>query len=165
MWCRAPILWYRWHDGTTANAQVGIFLAYSSVRGTAFVDPALYLHRSWTRDRKRCLVAGVPKGTRFATKITLAKRMLARAFAAGVPASWVLADSFYGRSNALRRWPEQQESSYALMIPKTTAIEYLGAREFAEQLGARLPETAWNRLSPVPIPGPPHAISISSSRH
>lgn len=152
--------------GTTANAQVGVFLAYSSVRGTAFVDRALYLPRSWTRDRKRCLVAGVPKGTRFATKITLAKRMLARAFAAGVPASWVLADSFYGRSHALRRWLEQQGRAYLLMIPKTTAIEYLGARELAEQLGARLPETAWNRLPPMPIPGPAHAIgSNSSSRH
>jgi SRSO17 transposase len=31
----------------------------------------------------------------FANKVELAKRMLQRAFEAGVPARWVLADSFY----------------------------------------------------------------------
>ena len=141
--------------GMTANAQVGVFLAYTSVRGTAFVDRALYLPRSWTRDRERCVGAGVPKGIRFATKITLAKRMLARAFAAAMPARWVVADSFYGRSHALRRWLEQQGRSYVLMIPKTTAVEYLGARERAEQLGARLPEAAWSHL---PTLEPRHAV-------
>ncbi len=57
--------------GTTANAQVGVFLAYASDRGTAFLDRALYLPRAWTRDRARRAAAGIPKGTRFATKITL----------------------------------------------------------------------------------------------
>ncbi len=37
--------------GTTANAQVGVFLAYASNLGTAFIDRALYLPRPWTRDR------------------------------------------------------------------------------------------------------------------
>ena len=68
--------------GTLANAQVGVFLAYASAQGAAFIDRALYLPRSWTRDHQRRAHAGIPKGTRFATKITLAQRMLARAFAA-----------------------------------------------------------------------------------
>ena len=34
--------------GGTANAQVGVFLAYASARGTAFIDRALYLPRAWT---------------------------------------------------------------------------------------------------------------------
>ncbi len=130
--------------GTTANAQVGVFLAYASARGTAFIDRARYLPRAWTRDRARRVAAGVPKGTRFATKITLAKRLLARAFGVGVPARWVVADSFYGRSHALRRWLEQRERPYVLMIPKTTTVEYAGRRERAEQLGARLREDAWH---------------------
>jgi hypothetical protein len=131
--------------GTTANAQVGVFLAYASDRGTAFIDRALYLPRSSTRDRERRTAAGIPKGTRFATKIALAKRQLARAFAAAVPARWVVADSFYGRSHALRRWLEQRGRPYVLMIPKTTAVEYQGRRERAEQVGARLPAAAWSR--------------------
>ncbi len=130
--------------GTTANAQVGVFLAYASDRGTAFIDRALYLPRTWARDRERRVAAGIPKGTRFATKITLAKRLLTRAFAAGVPARWVVADSFYGRSHAFRRWLEQRRRPYVVMVPKPTAVEYQGRRERAEQLGARLPDEAWS---------------------
>src|SRR3954468_23246441 len=81
--------------GDTVNCQVGVFLAYASARGAAFIDRALYLPREWTKDRDRRAEAGIPAGTRFASKITLAERMLARAFAAGVPARWVVADSFY----------------------------------------------------------------------
>jgi SRSO17 transposase len=71
--------------GATANAQVGVFLAYTSDRGTAFIDRALYLPRAWADDRERRAAAGIPKGARFVTKIALARRMLTRAFAAGVP--------------------------------------------------------------------------------
>src|SRR5688572_19482355 len=74
--------------GGTANAQVGVFLAYASDRGTAFVDRALYLPRAWAHDPGRRAEAGVPAGVRFATKLALAQRLLARAFAAGVPARW-----------------------------------------------------------------------------
>jgi SRSO17 transposase len=61
--------------GTTSNAQVGVFLDYASVKGTAFVDRALYLPRSWSKDSERRALTHVPKGLRFATKITLAQRM------------------------------------------------------------------------------------------
>lgn len=61
--------------GTTSNAQVGVFLAYASSKGTAFVDRALYLPRSWLKDEERRAATHVPKGLRFATKITLAQQM------------------------------------------------------------------------------------------
>jgi SRSO17 transposase len=124
--------------GAVENCQVGVFLAYASRAGTAFIDRALYLPQEWTVDGERRTEAGVPEDTRFATKIALAQQMLARAFAADVPARWVVADAFYGRSHALRRWLEAHERPYALMIPKTTAVWYRGRRERAEQLGARL---------------------------
>jgi SRSO17 transposase len=129
--------------GTTTNAQVGVFLTYASAKGAAFIDRTLYLPRCWTKDQERRAEAGIPKGLRFATKLTLAQRMLARAFAARVPARWVTADSGYGRSHAFRRWLEQRDQAYAIMIPRTTAVEYQGRRERAEQLGERLPEDAW----------------------
>jgi SRSO17 transposase len=124
--------------GTTVNCQVGVFLAYASAAGTAFIDRALYLPREWTDDWTRRAEAGVPEETRFATKIELAKGMLARAFDTGVPARWVVGDAFYGRSHALRAWLEEQGRAYALMIPKTNAVQYEGQRERAEQLGERL---------------------------
>src|SRR5215470_15685180 len=82
----------------------------------------------------------------FATKITLAQRMLVRAFAARVPARWVTADAGYGRSHAFRHWLEQRDQAYAVMIPKTTALQYEGRRARAEQLGARLSEEVWSTV-------------------
>jgi len=125
--------------GATANCQVGVFLAYASAAGATFIDRALYLPQEWVDDRERRVEAGIPEETPFATKIALAQDLLARAFAAGVPARWVLGDAFYGRSHELRAWLEEQGRAYALMIPKTNAVEYQGRRARAEQLGARLP--------------------------
>ncbi len=133
--------------GDTVNAQVGVFLAYASERGAAFIDRALYLPREWTVDRDRRTEAGVPRAIRFATKIALAQRMLARAFTAGVPARWVVADSGYGRSHRFRQWLERRGRSYAVMVPKTNALHYCGGRERVEQLGARLPEDAWTQIA------------------
>jgi SRSO17 transposase len=133
--------------GAVANAQVGVFLAYASKHGAAFVDRALYLPRGWTDDPERCHAAGIPATVRFATKLTLAQRMLARAFTAKVPAAWVTADSAYGRSHAFRRWLEEQGRAYALMVPNTHAVRYEGRRQTAAKLAARLPDTAWRSVT------------------
>jgi SRSO17 transposase len=66
--------------------------------------------------------------------------MLARAFAAGVPARWVVADSFSGRSGAFRRRREERERASAVMIPRPHAIDDRGRRIRVEQLAAKLPE-------------------------
>ncbi len=129
--------------GETANAQVGVFLAYASTTGAAFIDRALYLPRTWTDDTRRCREAGIPADVRFATKLMLAQRMLARAFAAGVPARWVLADSGYGRSHAFRRWLEERGRAYALMVPKTHAVWYQGRRQTAAKLVERVSDEVW----------------------
>ena len=133
--------------GDTVNCQVGVFLAYSSAHGAAFIDRALYLPREWATDRDRRAQSGIPKRLRFATKITLAEQMLARAFAVDAPARWVVADSGYGRSGAFRRWLEKRSRAYAVMVPRTNAIHYRGGRERVEQLAARLAEEAW-----MPVP-------------
>lgn len=78
------------------NAQVVVFLAYASPAGYTQIDPEIYLPRSWSDDPARCAAAGVLATVRFATKIALRRRMLARAVAAGVPATWCTADEFYG---------------------------------------------------------------------
>ena len=133
--------------GGTANAQVGVFLAYASAKGTAFVDRALYLPRAWAHDPARRAEAGVPAGVRFATKLTLAKRLLARAFAAGVPARWVAGDAAYGRAHAFRRWLEEQGRAYALSVPLTHAVALEGRRQTAAKWAAGLPAAAWRRRS------------------
>ncbi len=139
--------------GATENCQVGVFLAYAAQDGAAFIDRALYLPREWIDDGGRRAEAGVPEETRFATKLELAQRMLTRAFDADVPARWVVADAFYGRSHELRRWLEERGRAYALMIPKTNAVWYQGRRERAEQVGAR--------LCPDPALGPWACLELS----
>jgi len=136
--------------GDTANAQVGVFLAYASEKGAAFIDRALSLPRGWTDDPERCREAGIPPTVRSATKLTLARRMLARAFTAGVPAPWVAADSAHGRSHAFRRWLEEHGRASAMMVPNTHTVRYEGRRQAAAKLAARLPDTAW-RTVPVGV--------------
>ena len=70
--------------GRTENCQVGTFLAYRCGKGHALVDRQLYLPASWTDDRDRCRAAGIPDEVLFATKVQMARTMLARALDAGV---------------------------------------------------------------------------------
>ena len=44
----------------------------------------------------------------------LAQRMLARAFAAGVPAKWVVGGTVYGYDE-MRSWGEEQRCTFVLM--------------------------------------------------
>jgi SRSO17 transposase len=87
--------------GRIENAQVATYLAYASRKGRALIDRELYLPKSWTCDRKRCQAAGVPDTVEFATKVTHARRMIARALDAAVPAAWVTADEFYGAARRI----------------------------------------------------------------
>jgi SRSO17 transposase len=133
--------------GRTENCQVGVFLAYTSPKGRAFLDRALYLPKSWTDDAARCAEAGVPESVRFATKGALAKTMLQRAFAAGVRAAWVTGDTVYGTDRVLRPWLEAARQAYVLAVPKTHRVWVGHRQETAERAAAALPAEAWARLS------------------
>jgi SRSO17 transposase len=97
---------YTGSAGKITNCQIGVFAAYVSTRGHAFIDRALYLPKSWTGDAPRLAAAHVPGDTAFATKPALAVQMIRRAISADVPFSWVAADAVYGVGDveqALRR--------------------------------------------------------------
>jgi SRSO17 transposase len=134
--------------GDTVNCQVGVFLAYSSEKGAAFIDRALYLPRAWTGDPLRRAEAGVPAEIVFRNKVELAQEVLRRAFEAGVRARWVLADSFYGRSHAFRAWLEERGQPYAVMVPKTNAVPLGGRKKKIVRLVERLGEGAFSEVSP-----------------
>src|SRR5215216_3707630 len=87
---------YTGSAGKITNCQIGVFAAYVSRHGHAFIDRALYLPQAWTSDPARMAGAHVPPDTFFATKPALALAMIARAIAAGMPFAWVAADSVYG---------------------------------------------------------------------
>jgi SRSO17 transposase len=134
--------------GKRENCQVGVFLCYSSEKGAAFIDRALYLPKEeWSEDFARREEAGVPKEVRFATKGKLAKKMLKRAFEAGVPARWVVADTVYGTARGLRGWLEEQGCSYVLAVTGTQGVYHEGYQRRARTVAKRLPEEAWVRAS------------------
>ena len=87
---------YTGSAGKITNCQIGVFAAYVSRHGHAFIDRELYLPKSWTGDKARMTAAHVPAGASFATKPALALTMIERALAAGAPFAWVAADSVYG---------------------------------------------------------------------
>src|SRR5918993_5159923 len=97
--------------GKRENCQVGVFLAYASERGQAFIDRELYLPEEWASDEHRRERAGVPEEVGMRTKPELAKEMLLRALDAGVQAGWVLADSVYGDSRPLGMCSSKRRSS------------------------------------------------------
>jgi SRSO17 transposase len=133
--------------GRTENCQIEVFVAYATARERAFLDRALYLPKSWATDEARRAAAGVPGTTRFATKGALAKTLLARAFTAGVPAAWVVADTVYGADGRLRQWLEAERRSDVLAVPWSHHIR-VGARPApARAVIARLPAEAWSSLA------------------
>src|SRR3954466_12137886 len=71
--------------GKITNCQIGVFAAYVSDKGHAFIDRALYLPKSWTDDPTRLKATYVPNMVAFATKPQLAAGMIARAIATAVP--------------------------------------------------------------------------------
>jgi SRSO17 transposase len=110
----------RQYTGTVGKreiCQVGVFLAYASERGQAFIDRDLYLPEEWIEDKERRQRAGVPEEVGMRTKPLLAKEMLQRALVdAGVKAAWVVADSVYGDSRRLGMFLEEREQPYVLAL-------------------------------------------------
>jgi SRSO17 transposase len=132
--------------GRIANCQIGVFLAYASPRGRAFLDRALYLPKGWTQDAGRREDAGIPSAVAFATKGALAHAMLARAFAAQVPAAWVTGDEIYGNDGALRRWLEAEARPYVLAVARSHPVWHEGIQVRADALVASIPEEGWQRI-------------------
>src|SRR5215210_5626498 len=87
---------YTGSAGKITSCQIGVFAAYVSDKGCAFIDRQLYLPQDWTNKPARLAAAHVPDSLHFVTKPEIAAQMIARALAAGVPFAWVAADTIYG---------------------------------------------------------------------
>jgi SRSO17 transposase len=133
--------------GRVENCQIGVFLAYASRHGHILLDRELYLPKAWTDDRDRCRHVGVPEDRLLTTKPKLAQQMLARAFAAGVPAAWVAGDSVYGDDRRLRMWLESLPRAYVLAVSGKEYV-WLGWRQRqVKTILPALPADGWERLS------------------
>jgi SRSO17 transposase len=137
--------------GRIENCQIGVFLAYATPTGRAFLDREVYLPAGWIADTGRREEAGVPAATVFRTKPQLAKAMLERALMAGVPAAWVTGDEIYGGDRRLRLWLEAQDVPHVFAVKRTEPLVAMTVRGPAQvpatDLVAALPAATWQCLS------------------
>ena len=140
---------YTGSAGKITNCQVGVFAAYVSQHGHAFIDRQLYLPKAWTDAPVRLAAAHMPSEVAFATKPRIAVQMIGRTIAAGVPFAWVAADSIYGVSEvemALRR----AGRGYVLGVNATHHFHSwsrtLSVSGTAEGIAPALDPMAWQRF-------------------
>ena len=133
--------------GRIENCQIGVFVGYASRHGHTLLDRELYLPAEWTNDRARCQQAGISADRGFATKPALAKEMLQRTLAAGVPARWVTGDSVYGDDRRLRMWLEAQPQAHVLAVSGKEYVWLDVRQRQVKTILAALPTEGWTRLS------------------
>jgi SRSO17 transposase len=133
--------------GRIENCQIGVFLGYASSKGQALMDRALYLPKEWAEDSVRCQKAGVAEQVTFRTKPKMARQMLEQAFAAGVPARWVTADSVYGNDRSLQLWLQERGQAHVLAVTGQERVTIGWQQYRVKDLLPTIAEDAWQRLS------------------
>jgi SRSO17 transposase len=111
--------------GKIDNCQVGVFMGYVSDEEQALVDMRLYLPKEWTKDRRRCRAAGIPKEVRFQTRHELALEMI-RQHRAALPHAWITGDDEMGRSSLFR--DKRQDDHQARLLPEQRAVRHVSVR-------------------------------------
>src|SRR5437588_8324119 len=141
---------YTGSAGKITNCQIGVFAAYVSRHGHAFIDRALYLPKEWTDDPDRLEATYVPADVGFATKPKLATRMIARAIAASVPFKWVAGDTVYGVGN-IEQQLRRAGKGYVLGVSSAHVFRSWGKRPPIAGTAADIARTRrpsdWKRLS------------------
>jgi SRSO17 transposase len=134
--------------GRIENCQVGVFLAYASRYGQTLIDRQLYLPKDWSENEPRRAAAHIPQQQAFATKPTIAAKLIADALDAGVPCAWVLADALYGSDSKLRRMLEGRGQPYCLAVRSNHRLRFVREQHFEqtdpETMAAELEPGAWS---------------------
>ena len=102
--------------GKVDKCQVGVYLGYVSRREHALVNVRLYLPQEWTKDRKRCRAAGVPKTVMVQTRHAQALDMLDESGPL-LPHSWIAGDDDMGRCGPSREALRVRGERYLLTVP------------------------------------------------
>lgn len=133
--------------GRIENCQIGVFLNYSTSKGHALIDRALYLPKEWTEDQNRLNSVGVFEKVKVQTKQQLALMMIQRAFDAGIKPDWITADSFYGSDTKFRRYLEEREQAYVVGVRSTCHVaSAFSYRSIAEAFN-KAESLNWYRVS------------------
>ena len=160
--------------GKVENCQVGVFAAYASRHGYAFLDQRLFLPEAWWSEAyaERRATCQVPEERGFQSKPQLAATMVRAIAAEGlVPFTYVVADCLYGHSpdfldaldacvgvtalvaipSETRCWlhaPQSEDKTYTYkgeVRSKRVVLESTPAPSTGADLAASLPASRWYR--------------------
>jgi SRSO17 transposase len=166
---------YCGHLGKLANCQHGVFAAYASSKGHAFLDRRLYMPEDWFDDAHAPLREryGVPEKLKFTTEPALGLAMVKGLVERGtVPFTWVLADETYGADPKFLDGVAALGKRYFVEVPVSTmvwdgrvevepagkgpmgrprtyprVVEGTAPRQEVRQIAAALSERAWRRYA------------------
>jgi SRSO17 transposase len=108
--------------GRTDNCQVATSLHLAGEEGSGCIGFSVYLPESWTDDRARCRVAGVPDEVRFRRKWELALLQIDEALQWGVRHHVVLSDSGYGDVGEFRQGLTERGLEYVVGVQSTMVV-------------------------------------------
>src|SRR6201982_2526525 len=141
---------YTGSAGKITNCQIGVFAAYVSCHGHAFIDRTLYLPKEWTDDPTRLKAAYVPDNVSFATKPQIARKMIVRAIAAKMPFSFVATDTVYG-TGMIEALLRNAGKGYVLGVASAHVFRSWGKKRLFAATAAEIVKTLdpsdWQRLS------------------
>ena len=130
--------------GKVDSCQVGVYLGYVSRREHALVNTRLYLPAEWTKDRKRCRAAGVPKTVKFQTRHDQALEMLEESGPL-LPHSWIAGDDEMGRCGPFREALRTRGERYLLAVPSNTLVRDGEVSPPVYSGRGRHPKVPWQR--------------------
>lgn len=109
--------------GKVENCQVGVFAALSCKKHVQPINFRLYFPEAWTKDKKRCKAAGVPKESmEFKRKHDLALDMIVQARRQGMRYNWIGFDGFYGEDPAFLRQIDDMKEIFEGTSTKTNVF-------------------------------------------
>jgi len=118
--------------GGVVNCVNWVFLTMAGPFMRTWAGCGLYIpEKAWFTGRKeagtaRRRKAGVPAGTRFATKTDIARKLFRRLRDNRVKFNYAAGDEVYGRSASLRREHERKLEAYAYFVPRDFRVEVPG---------------------------------------
>lgn len=96
---------YCGQKGKIDNCQVGVFAVLAHRHHVALLDGRLFLPKSWTDDKERCLDVGIPEEfIEYQRKQDLALQLVLAARLRGVEFNWIGFDAFYGSDPGFLRF-------------------------------------------------------------
>jgi SRSO17 transposase len=102
--------------GKVCNSQNGVYAGLSGGGKISLVGARLYLPKEWTRDKKRCQKAGIPKEEqKYRTKPELGLEII-KELEEVIEYAWIGGDSIYGNSPELRQRLRELGKAYVMDV-------------------------------------------------